>query len=173
MATGLESVGALDAADAGQVPSHQPPQGHGDCQHYRRSTLNPQHTQPAAEQTPEVATLNAVIPATMLEPTLQMTSQVILESPTGKQLMVRALLDPGASMMFVTKRVVQHLQLKKQPQALSITGAQGAFTGSSSHAVSLSLKPVKAVQPSLTLQASVMSKVTCESEKEPARTSTA
>ena len=43
----------------------------------------------------------------LLEPMLQMTSQVILEGPDGKQLLVRALLDSGASISLVTRRVAK------------------------------------------------------------------
>ena len=39
-------------------------------------------TQVAAEQ--DVATVNAAAPLSQIEPTLQMTSQVVLESPDGK-----------------------------------------------------------------------------------------
>ncbi len=72
----------------------------------------------------------------LIEPTLQMTSQVILESPGGRKLLARALLDPGASISLVTKRVVQSLQLKKDLHNVTITGAQGISTGSSSHSIS-------------------------------------
>ena len=60
-----------------------------------------------------VAAVSTATYMTALEPTLQMT--ILLESPTGKQLIARALLDPDASISLNTKCVVQHLQLQKQP----------------------------------------------------------
>ena len=71
------------------------------------------------------ATLNMATPVNLVEPTLQMTAQVILESTDGKQFLARALLDPGASISLVGRKVVQQLQLKKHPHKLCITGAQG------------------------------------------------
>ncbi len=64
-----------------------------------------------------------------------MTTQVILESADGKQFLAKALLDPGASISLVGRRVVQQLQLKKHPHKLCITGAQGVSTGESSHSL--------------------------------------
>ena len=60
-----------------------------------------------------------------VQPTLQMTSQVILEALNGKRLLVRALLDSGASISLVTGRVAQQLQLKINSLKLNIVGAQG------------------------------------------------
>ena len=48
------------------------------------------------------ATVNTVELRSALQPTLQMTSQVLLQSASGKQVMVRALLDPGASISLIT-----------------------------------------------------------------------
>ena len=47
--------------------------------------------------------VNAAAPLSQIEPTLQMTSQVVLESPDGKQLLTRALLDTGASISVVCR----------------------------------------------------------------------
>lgn len=43
-----------------------------------------------------------------------------------------------------------------------ITGAQGSNTGFSSHAVDVNLLPVNFNKPKLTLNASVVSKATCD-----------
>ena len=66
-----------------------------------------------------------VVPQPVSQPTLQMISQVILEAPSGKQIVARALLDPGASISLITSRAVQQLQLREMPQSLVISGAQG------------------------------------------------
>ena len=91
-----------------------------------------------------------------------MTSHIILESPEGKKLLVRALLDPGASISLVTKRVVQSLQLKKDSHKLTITGAQGVSTGNSSHSATFIVRAIQSSRPSLTLPAAVVPKVTCD-----------
>ena len=91
-----------------------------------------------------------------------MTSQVILEAPDGKNLLVRALLDTGASISLVTKRIAQQLQLKQETLKLSIVGAQGIHTGNSASSVTFTIKAVKSTSPKLSLTAAVVSKVTCD-----------
>ena len=49
------------------------------------------------------ATVTAAALVSQIEPTLQMTCQVILESPDGKQVLARALLDPGASISLIAR----------------------------------------------------------------------
>ena len=88
---------------------------------------------PVAEQPTEPATVNAISPITKFEPSLQMTSQVVIESPEGKQLLAPSLLDPGISL--ITRRVVEQLQLHKRPHQLSIRGDQGVATRNSQHSV--------------------------------------
>ena len=68
-----------------------------------------------AEHTTGSATVNIASAPPVFEPTLIMTAQVIIESPDGRQLAARALLDLVASLSLVTQRVVQYLQLKKNP----------------------------------------------------------
>ena len=58
-------------------------------------------TSPPDAHQQDDATVNTVEPQSALQPTLQMTSQVLLQSASGKQVMVRALLDPGASISLI------------------------------------------------------------------------
>ena len=121
----------------------------------RESTALTSNTTPHVR---ESTALNTTSTANLL----QMTSQVILESPEGKKLLARALLDPGASISLVTKRVVQSLQLKKDSHKLTITGAQGVSTGNSSHSATFTVRAVQSSRQSLTLMAAVVPKVTCD-----------
>jgi len=91
-----------------------------------------------------------------------MTSQVILEAPNGNNLRVRALLDTGASISLVTKRVAQQLQLKQDSLKLSIVGAQGAHTGNATSSTTFTIKAARSVSPALSLTAAVVPKVTCD-----------
>ena len=91
-----------------------------------------------------------------------MTSRVILQAPSGKQTIARALLDPGASISLITNRTVQKLQLEKNSQNLLISGIQGSNTGSSSHAVNVDLLHVHSKETALSLHALVVSKITCD-----------
>ena len=44
---------------------------------------------------------------------LLMTSQVVLTGPTGKQMVVRALLDTGAEVSIISNKIMRNLQLRK------------------------------------------------------------
>ena len=61
---------------------------------------------PSPETPQDVATSNTIGTQLALQPTLQMTSRVILQAPSGKQTIARALLDPGASISLITNRIV-------------------------------------------------------------------
>ena len=97
----------------------------------------------------DVATSNTIGIQLALQPTLQITSRVILQAPSGKQTIARALSDPGASISLITNRTVQQLQLEKTSQNLLISGAQGSNTGSNSHAVDVDLLPVHSKETAL------------------------
>ena len=98
----------------------------------------------------------------LLEPTLQMTSQAILEGPDGKQLLVRALLDSGASISLVTRKVAKQLHLKLFSHNLSVVGAQGISTGTSHTCATFSIRTIRSVSPPMSLTAAVVAKVTCD-----------
>ena len=51
-----------------------------------------------------------------------MTAEVDVSSPSGQQMTVRALLDPASTASFVTKRLAQHLKLKRSKNEIAING---------------------------------------------------
>lgn len=70
------------------------------------------------------------------EEKLMMTSQVLLTGPSGKQLVVRALLDTGANTSVISSKVMQTLHLKQLDQWVTLTGQPPPVTSqahSSSH----------------------------------------
>jgi len=96
-------------------------------------------TAPTNEQTTSTSTLtepqqaavnitSAPVQSTMhqlkpeMPPTLQMTSQVYVESHDERRLKAHALLDTGASLLLITQRLAQQLHLKKQHQPIAISG---------------------------------------------------
>ena len=58
------------------------------------------------------------------EDKLMMTSQVLLTGPTGKQLVVRALLDTEADTSVLSSKVMQTLHLKKLDRWMTLTGVE-------------------------------------------------
>ena len=101
-----------------------------------------------------MSTVHSASATPNVKPTLQMTSVVILESPEGQQLQARALLDPGASLTFITNRAAQLLQLRMRPEKLT--------TSSSSHSTNVTLKSYKTDESPLLVNAFITSKVTCD-----------
>ena len=101
---------------------------------------------PAAEQPTEPATVNAITPITKFEQTLQLTSQVVIESPRASSCSLQPSLIQESHLS----------QLHKRPHQLSITGAQGVVTRNSQNSDTFAIKAVKAVQPVLSLTAAVV-----------------
>ena len=54
-----------------------------------------------------------------------MTSQVLLTGPSGKKLVVRALLDSGANTSVISSKVMESLQLKKLDTCVTLAGIGG------------------------------------------------
>ena len=90
-----------------------------------------------------------------LPPTLQMTSQVYVESHDGRRLMARALIDSGAS---ISQRLVQQLHLKQHYQPISISGVQDTAVGVSQHSTSFVVASVTS-QNRIQVSASIVPKV--------------
>ena len=55
---------------------------------------------------------------------LMMTSQVLLTGPSGKQMVVRAMLDTGANTSVISNKVMQNLHLKKLDHWVTLTGVE-------------------------------------------------
>ena len=53
-----------------------------------------------------------------------MTSQVVLTGPTGKQMVVRTLLDSGAEVSIISNKIMNTLQLNKQDERMTLQGIE-------------------------------------------------
>ena len=78
----------------------------------------------SAHQTGLVNVSNASPTTTQKEENLKMTSQVLLTGPSGKQLVVRALLDSGANTSIVSSKVMNTLHLKRLDNWVTLTGVE-------------------------------------------------
>ena len=90
---------------------------------------------------------------------IMMTSQVVLEGPKGQRMVVRALLDSGASMSLVSARAAQRLQLPRTQTHITFSGVQGTPAKPTNSLVTIA---VSANQPTLQISAAVVQKVTCD-----------
>ena len=74
--------------------------------------------------------------ATAWEPcSLLMTCQVLVISPSGASLRVRALLDSGSSTSFISERLVQALRLPRTKRCVEISGIGGTIPNLSAQSV--------------------------------------
>ena len=93
------------------------------------------------------------------------TAYVVLEANNGSFLTVRALLDPGAEESFLSERVVQTLNLKKQPDNVVISGVGFTITAVAKSRVSLFLKSKQDSTFCLDFSALVLKKLTSTSRR--------
>ncbi len=123
---------------------------------------------PTVDQSSSTSFVASLSPASInssvstAEATLQMTSQMVIQAPNGKQLLVRALLDTGASISLITRKVTKLLQLKGDSHKFNIVGAQGVDTGTATGSATFMVKAVNSESSPLSLTAAIVPKVTCD-----------
>ncbi|XP_029172119.1 uncharacterized protein LOC114941330 [Nylanderia fulva] len=78
---------------------------------------------------PNVTALSSVTMTTAPTPVVLSTAKVNLQAPSGRSLVVRALIDGGSELTFVTERVAQILRLKRIRTLTSTSGISYADTG--------------------------------------------
>ena len=112
---------------------------HHTCLHKEQMLSNSgdsSTSQPQLEQTSPVTPMNTASTSAPDIPTLLTTVQVLLEWPTGQRVQTRALLDTGAAISLVSRRITQQLNLKRHPYSISFSGVQGSAAGDSTHSLS-------------------------------------
>ena len=111
---------------------------------------------------PTIVSTNALTGT--LPETLLMTCQVIVESPNGQKMKVRALLDSASTASFISERLVQSLGISRSRQRVTLSGVAGLSSSSNCKSVStVVISPTigtHAVQMSIT--AIVVPRVTCD-----------
>ena len=91
---------------------------HNSLIHQDSTSSNPQ----TVTGTANVA--NASPSSTQAEDNLMMTSQVLLIGPSGKKLVVRALLDCGVNTSIISSKVMKSLGLKKLDACVTLAGIE-------------------------------------------------
>ena len=67
------------------------------------------------------------------------TSQVVITGPTGKSLLVRALLDSGSTVSLITKKAAKHIALKNLGTTMTVSSLGDVITEPSNPTVSVSI----------------------------------
>ena len=92
-----------------------------------------------------------------------MTCQVMVESPNGSFMKIRALLDSGSSASFISERVVQSLRLQRIKQGVSVSGIGGSPLEMKINTVTtFKLHPVVGKKGSIDVTALVVPRVTSD-----------
>ena len=93
---------------------------------------------------------------------LLMTCQMLIQSPQGA-MQVRALLDSGSAVSFVSERVAQALRLHRCSQNVKICGITGLSIENSNHSLtSFKIASVHTPNRQLSVSAVVIPHVTCD-----------
>ena len=117
----------------------------------------PTHSPSTATQVAAHAVASS--PTPVVPTSLMMTSLVVLEGPKGQRMVVRALLDSGAS---VSARAAQHLQLPRTQTHITFSGVQGTPAKPTNSLVTIAVSSLQENQPTLQISAAVVQKVTCD-----------
>ena len=80
-------------------------------------TVSPETQSTETPPSTDQAVVNVIAPQKLIEPKacLLMTSQVVVQAPSGRTLVARALLDMGATTSLISNCIVQGLKLPKSP----------------------------------------------------------
>ncbi|XP_071631892.1 uncharacterized protein [Temnothorax longispinosus] len=129
---------------------------------------------PAAETTSvATASIHGAAPITTLfssakvssmPPVLLATARVRVgfpsESPNGRTRVVRALLDQGSEMTFITERLRQGLRLRRVRMPVSISAIGGVDAGTCRYAAEIQISPIGQTSLAFKTTASVMTSLT-------------
>ncbi|XP_070169577.1 uncharacterized protein [Polyergus mexicanus] len=88
----------------------------------------------ASDAAPEVNSLSASTVMRRRKPVLLATAWVTIRSPSGRTAVVRALLDQGSEMTFISESLAQILRLKRIRMPISVSAVGGINAGTFQHA---------------------------------------
>ncbi|XP_076397965.1 uncharacterized protein LOC143266315, partial [Megachile rotundata] len=155
-----------------QLPAIQLPPFDGKLDEWRHHSLLHEETvfpraAPAnAPNTPNVSSLmaggseinthlvsaNAKVPS----PVLLATAIVMVQVPSGRCLVTRALIDQGSEASFISEALAQALHAKRTRVSASISAVGGVHAGTARHATRIIVSPRVAPSPTITTTALVL-----------------
>ncbi|XP_011883971.1 PREDICTED: uncharacterized protein LOC105571109 [Vollenhovia emeryi] len=91
------------------------------------------------------------------------TAWVTVTAPSGRSVEVRALLDQGSEMTFITERLAQSLRLKRVRMPTSISAVGGVTVGTCRHAAQITISPRSASAPGFSTTALILKSLTAYS----------
>ena len=164
----MDHIRALHLCANCLAPGHKT----ADCRSYGRcrtcrdkhNTLVHQDTPPSPTTTTQTAANNPVATTSNLsvQASLTMTSQVMLAGSAGRKLVVRALLDSGASMSLISAKAANTLQLPKTNALDTFSGVQDSQSPPSDSLVDVCMSSLQGSSRPFHVTAALGPKVTCD-----------
>lgn len=118
---------------------------------------------PSPVQSPEACTAVSLLAATTLPSrpaVLLATARVTVSSATGRHATVRALLDQGSEITFISSHLERTLKLRRTRMPLSISAIGGVDAGVCRFAAPILISPVDKTAPALAVTASILASLT-------------
>ncbi|XP_011883991.1 PREDICTED: uncharacterized protein LOC105571130 [Vollenhovia emeryi] len=123
--------------------------------------VNEESTPETGSEAPSsVVAMSAVSASAVPSPVLLATARVILKSPTGRELVVRALLDQGSEVTFVTHKITQILRLPRRRTFTTISAIGGSSVGTCRYATDIKFHSRDRLSPTFSTVAFIMPSLT-------------
>lgn len=115
---------------------------------------------PVEAQSTVTSLLSSTVDEHAPVPVLLATAWISASGPSGRSVRVRALLDQGSEMTFISEKVAQILCLKRFRLPVSVSAVGGVHAGTFHFAAEIHVSPVTSRSPMLTATALIMKKLT-------------
>ncbi|XP_032690349.1 uncharacterized protein LOC116853391 [Odontomachus brunneus] len=123
--------------------------------------------QPSSNVNPSVEVTSMIASSSKAQhtPVLLATARVRVGTPNGRSLEIRALLDQGSEMTFISEHLAQLLRAKRHRLPTSVSAVGGVHAGTYRFAARISLSPLSSGNPSITTNALILNTLTSYSPK--------
>ncbi|XP_071578643.1 uncharacterized protein [Temnothorax nylanderi] len=131
------------------------------------NTIATGNTSPVSAAAPDAAPITALLSSanvSSMPPVLLATARVGVslpsDQPNGRVRVVRALLDQGSEMTFMTERLTQRLRARRVKMPISISAIGGVDAGTCRYAADIQLSPLGQSSLAFATTASIMKRLT-------------
>ena len=128
-----------------------------------RDCSQPHHTTIHQQPPPAVTSVNySMSKSSKLPDALMTTAQVFLTGPNGQRMKARALIDSGAGLSLISKRVAQTLELPLEKVNLQLSAVQGEISKPTKHITSVHISPLQNPKKMMLCRPAVSQQVTSD-----------
>lgn len=120
---------------------------------------------PPTSENSQVQALNASTVIPLRRRVLLATAFVTLRSSSGRSAKVRAFLDQGSEMTFISESVAQTLRLQRLRGSVGVSAVGGIRAGTVRHSANITISPRHAATPTVKTSALILKKLTTYAPK--------